>query len=73
MPVAPFPTVAIRGLVVPSRGEAFAILEVDAARVRVRVGSIVPFANGDRLRVDSIGAGEIVLFRESTGETRAVR
>ena len=71
--VAPFPAVAIRGLVVPQSGAALAILDVDGARVRVRAGSVVPFGGGDHLRVEEIGAGEVLLLRESTGEERAVR
>lgn len=71
--VVPFPSVAIRGVVVPRGGEPLAVLEVDSARVRVKVGSVIPFANGDSVRVERIGADEIVLSRASTGESRAVR
>lgn len=71
--VAPFPVVAIRGLVVPRGGAALAILDVDGALVRVRSGSVVPFGGGDHLRIEEIGAGEVLLSRESTGEKRAVR
>jgi len=71
--LAPFPSVAIRGVVLPRGGDPLAVLEIDSARVRVKVGTVVPFAGGDSLRVERIVADEIVLSRASTGESRAVR
>lgn len=71
--VAPFPMVSIRGLVVPRDGAPVALLEIDGARVRVQSGTRLAFAAEDHLKVDVIRAGEIVLSRESTGETRVLR
>lgn len=71
--VAPFPPVVIRGIVVPRGGAPIAVIDVDGARARVRVGSNVPIGADDHLRVAEIRAGEIVLSRVSTNETRVVR
>jgi hypothetical protein len=69
----PFPSVAIRALVVPRTGEPVAIVEVDGVRVRVEAGARIGFGQDEHLRVDAVGEGRIVLVRESTQEARVLR
>jgi hypothetical protein len=71
--IAPFPSLAIRALVVPKEGAAIAIVEVDGVRVRVEAGARIAFGAGEHLRVDELRAGRVVLVRESTREVRTLR
>ena len=71
--IAPFPSLAIRALVVPKEGAAIAIVEVDGVRVRVEAGARIAFGAGEHLRVEELREGRVVLVRESTREARTLR
>lgn len=76
-PIAPLPTIALRGLVVAVGGKGAAMIQVGEALYHVDANSVVSARGATgaahTLRVRSISADEVVLEAETTGDTIVLR
>ncbi|MFN0244975.1 MAG: hypothetical protein ACKVWV_18990 [Planctomycetota bacterium] len=76
-PIAPLPTIVLRGLVVAVGGKGAAMIQVGDALYHVDANSVVSArgatGTAHTLRVRSIGADEVVLEAETTGDTIVLR